>query len=411
MDRPETVKNHIWILSYGDIAPNTGYPEYENHSEPTIPAAPDPYDPNPQDGWTQNIVTAAPSTFPYAITGMARGYYYVTIFAEDASGNISDAPVTPYYRESISYWPGDVDDTPDGDVDVDDIALLSASWGLTPGNPIVDVGPSTDYARRSRPTPDNLIDIEDLMMFAMNYQNTDYEYYPRDIPELNPITVAMNVNSVSDLLTVTLELGENAGFVKGMDIPLNYGNGLQLQTVEIGEIWPEGSLLLHTDLDGTVTASIATLGALPLVEGNGIIATITFKGEWAATPPGPGTHDRPQLGQPEIEIVNNPVLHRKRRLGQHHSHPELPGPQLSQSFNPSTTIRYGLKESGQRESERVNARGQLVASLVNESKAAGTYEIVWNGKDSNGRPVSSGVYFFRMDTREGTEVQKGLMIK
>lgn len=403
---PDAVKNHIWRLDYDLLAGANAYPTYNpaSFTVPAIPAA------SLANGWVETVIDAAQT---YVDESMTRGYYYYAVYAEDAAGNVSGNPTAGlFYRESISYWPGDVDDTPDGDVDLDDIGLLSAVWGMTPGNDVIDVGPSTDYARRSRPTPDQVIDIEDMMMFAMNYQNTDYEYYPRDIPELNPITVAMNVNSVSDLLTVTLELGENAGFVKGMDIPLNYGNGLQLQTVEIGEVWPEGSLLLHTDREGTVTASIATLGELPLVEGNGTIATITFKVVGSDTSLALEHMTARSWDNREIEIVNNPgsstenedlvnIIPTQNYLGHNYPNP----------FNPSTTIRYGLKEAGSVKVSVFNARGQLIANLVNESKAAGTYEIVWNGKDSNGRPVSSGVYFFRMDTREGTEVQKGLMIK
>jgi flagellar hook assembly protein FlgD len=80
-------------------------------------------------------------------------------------------------------------------------------------------------------------------------------------------------------------------------------------------------------------------------------------------------------------------------------------------FNPSTTLQYGLKEAGQVKISVFNARGQLIRTLVNESKAAGTYQIVWDGKDNNGHIASSGNYFFRMETKEDVKTVKGAMIK
>lgn len=355
-----------------------------------------------------------PTTFPYALTGLQRGYYYVTIFAEDANGNMSTAPDAPFYRESISYWPGDV--VVDGSVVDSDIGLLSGAWGKTSAwslwNPELDVGPSTDYARRSRPTPDNKINIEDLMMFAMNYYNTDYSYYPRNFPEANAITIAMNVHSAADQLTVTLDLGGNTGFVKGLDLPIRYGNGLQLLNVASGEIWPEGSLMLHTDADGLVTVSGATLGADPTVSGNGNIVTLTF----AIIGNNTGLSFEHMIARTwdnqEIEIVNNPgastanddlvnLIPDTSYLGKNFPNP----------FNPSTTIQYGLKEPGSVVLSVFNARGQLIRSLVNDTKAAGTYQIVWNGLDNSNRPVSSGVYFFRMEASGTVKTTKGLLIK
>ena len=412
----DVVKNHIWILSYGypmGDAPENYYPEYEDHSEPSITTPPDPYGASPQNGWVKYTIDA-PTSFPYALTGMARGYYYVTIFAADASGNMSDPPADPFYRESISYWPGDV--AINGLVQSADIALLTGVWGLTSASPSwnneIDVGPSTDYARRSRPCPDNVIDIEDLMMFAMNYNNTVYTFYPRNVPEPNPITIALHLNTIGGQYELTLELGENAGFVKGLNIPVSYGDGLALQSLEIGDIWPDGSLLLHTDLEGKVTVSISTLGAEPLVLGNGTIATLTFNVVGANTGLGFEHMTARTWDNQEIEIVNNPgastdnddlvnVIPDASYLGKNYPNP----------FTGSTTIAYGLKEAGSVKLSVFNSRGQLIRTLVNDAKAPGTYQINWNGLDNNNRPVSSGVYFFRMETQGVVKTAKGLLIK
>ncbi|MCK4304204.1 MAG: T9SS type A sorting domain-containing protein [Candidatus Eisenbacteria sp.] len=41
--------------------------------------------------------------------------------------------------------------------------------------------------------------------------------------------------------------------------------------------------------------------------------------------------------------------------------------------------------------------GHLVRTLVNESAAANTASLTWNGTNDKGLPVSSGTYFFQLD--------------
>ncbi len=406
-----TVKVQIWRHCYGD---DTTYPEY-GLTGFTLPAAPNPYLASDPNGWVRltNEVTGT----TYTDTSMPRGYYYYTLFAEDASGNLSAAPAAPFYRESISYWPGDVEANY-GAVDPDDIARLSVAWGATPTNGLpwnnlVDVGPSTDYARRSRPVPDNVINIHDMMMFAMNYNNTDYSlYYRQEEEETAPIAITLNAVQSGETLTLTLLLADNGGNLRGLNIPIRYGSGLSLQGYEAGEIWPETSLMLHTDADRVVTLSGAALGAEATVAGDGVIATVTF----AIT----GADDSFELMRMlafsefnhEIEIVNNPtgnvdnddlvnVIPESSYLGSSYPNP----------FRGSTTLTYGVKEAGGVRVTVFNSRGQLIRSLVNDSKAPGTYQIVWDGRDDSGQPASSGIYFFRLETKGLVKTHKALMLK
>ena len=65
-------------------------------------------------------------------------------------------------------------------------------------------------------------------------------------------------------------------------------------------------------------------------------------------------------------------------------------------FNPSTTISYSIPAGGNVNVSIYNVKGQLVNTLVSEYKSKGNYQIVWQGKDSNGRSVASGLYFARL---------------
>jgi len=80
-------------------------------------------------------------------------------------------------------------------------------------------------------------------------------------------------------------------------------------------------------------------------------------------------------------------------------------------FNPTTTIAYSLPNDGMIELNVYNIKGQLVKTLVKEEKLAGSYEIVWNGKDNNEKSVSSGIYFYKFSTKDDTIMKKMLLLK
>lgn len=80
-------------------------------------------------------------------------------------------------------------------------------------------------------------------------------------------------------------------------------------------------------------------------------------------------------------------------------------------FNPSTTLRYSLKEATSVELSIFNAKGQLVRKLVSGMQNAGKYQVVWNGKDELGSSVASGVYFYRLQAGEKRFTRKMLLMQ
>jgi hypothetical protein len=80
-------------------------------------------------------------------------------------------------------------------------------------------------------------------------------------------------------------------------------------------------------------------------------------------------------------------------------------------FNPETTIRYSLKENIPVTLEVYNVKGQLVKTLVNEAPGVGNHSVVWRGTDNNNRPVSTGVYFFKMNAGKYSSTKKMIMMK
>ncbi|MFA7288131.1 MAG: T9SS type A sorting domain-containing protein, partial [Melioribacteraceae bacterium] len=80
-------------------------------------------------------------------------------------------------------------------------------------------------------------------------------------------------------------------------------------------------------------------------------------------------------------------------------------------FNPTTTIEYILPIEGNVKLEVYNSIGQLVNVLIDGYQNAGRQKVTWNGKDSYGSSVSSGVYFYRIKTNSFSQVKKMILMK
>jgi hypothetical protein len=68
-------------------------------------------------------------------------------------------------------------------------------------------------------------------------------------------------------------------------------------------------------------------------------------------------------------------------------------------FNSGTTIKFDLPESGLVVISIYDISGKLVKVLVNESRTAGSHSVKWDGRDSAGNAMPSGIYLCRMNVR------------
>ncbi|MFH2050773.1 MAG: T9SS type A sorting domain-containing protein [bacterium] len=80
-------------------------------------------------------------------------------------------------------------------------------------------------------------------------------------------------------------------------------------------------------------------------------------------------------------------------------------------FNPVTTIEYSLPERSHVIIDIYNVLGQIVRTLINETKSAGSYRTEWNGSDDAGRVVSTGVYVYRFSAGDVVQTKKMVLMK
>ncbi len=80
-------------------------------------------------------------------------------------------------------------------------------------------------------------------------------------------------------------------------------------------------------------------------------------------------------------------------------------------FNPTTCIKYTIKERAKTTLKVYNIKGRLVNTLVNDMKDAGKHEVIWNGIDHNNKHVASGVYFYRLQSSNDCLTKKMILMK
>jgi hypothetical protein len=86
--------------------------------------------------------------------------------------------------------------------------------------------------------------------------------------------------------------------------------------------------------------------------------------------------------------------------------PNVPNP-----FNPQTEIRFELARPQRAKVAVYDVKGRLVKVLADGDLAAGPHVRVWQGRDSGGRQVPSGVYYVRMATPDRSDRRKIMLVK
>jgi M6 family metalloprotease-like protein len=88
-------------------------------------------------------------------------------------------------------------------------------------------------------------------------------------------------------------------------------------------------------------------------------------------------------------------------------HQNYPNP-----FNPTTTISFSIPDESKIDLIVYNIKGQKVKTLVNDNVDRGNHSVVWNGVDESEKKVASGIYFYKLNVNNKTEImRKCLLLK
>ena len=102
-----------------------------------------------------------------------------------------------------------------------------------------------------------------------------------------------------------------------------------------------------------------------------------------------------------INIANDPTLPAQPQLYQNFPNP----------FNPVTTLRYEIPETGLVNITIYNMLGREVKTLMNQPQDAGYRSVIWNATNDYGIPVSAGIYLYQIQAGEYISTKKMVLLK
>jgi len=80
-------------------------------------------------------------------------------------------------------------------------------------------------------------------------------------------------------------------------------------------------------------------------------------------------------------------------------------------FNMGTEIQYQLESEGSVKLTIFDINGRIVRHLVDMQHAPGIHRIFWDGKDNSGEDLASGLYIYKIRTKDQTQMKKMVLQK
>jgi hypothetical protein len=406
-----------------------GYPDYPH------PAAGYPTD--PADGIQVYSGTGTSHDDVFAAGERTIYFYRAFAYGVGSGYNGGTAPTGelpgPFGQgdRCTNYWLGDVDsDTGpgggdyDGDVDFEDISVLTAAYRAPaplawPENDC-DVGPTDDNSPLGIPQPDDSVNFEDLMVFAMNFDVVGplgsagrYESSGAGTVKIE-IFGPPELPGVGEEFVARIALTSNRGEVKGICLVLTYDED-KLVLVEAPRscvLTDLGRWLFFTGSQGEageVWIDMAILGTGQTIPSPTDLASLRFavKGESDTRIDFDKIDLRGADNKPVAADGEGIVIATDARA------PSLtcllgadPNP-----FTQGTAVHYQL-DQGRWVAVRIfDAQGRLVRTLVDGSVGAGRQTAAWDGRDGRNRQVPAGVYFVKMTAGSYEHVSKTVRLR
>jgi hypothetical protein len=345
------------------------------------------------DSW---ILVASVTDSAYSDEPSTRDFWHYVAFAVTACSESSPSTMT---GGTLNYHLGDfTDGTPlpnpgNNALDVDDIALLGDNYGtaVTVGNNVLDIGPTAGGFVDSRPTTDNQIGFEDLVLFSINFGAVSSPAVREPLASSrNALTLTVpELPPIGEEVRVDLGL-ESDGTLKALSVPLSWNQGvLEYVGFGTGDLMgrQRGYPIVLSPAPGTFDASV--LGST--LSGEGRLASVTFRVKGDGDP-------MIVVGQVQARDSENQsiaiAIEESRGWGPvpvvTRLFPSAPNPFLS-----GTVMTFDLAQQERVRLEVYGVDGRRVRMLADDHFQPGTYRLPWDGRDDRGRDVASGIYLIR----------------
>ena len=391
-------------------APYGHYPEYDDAggASPAVPSYP------PPAPWTLTSVSASGDVDHPA----SRDFWYHVLFFKDACGQVS--VVSNMTSGALDYHLGDVSNgitagTGNDVVATEDLSALGAHYGAAAvtgsGFEYLDVGPTTDYSVNARPTTDDVVNFEDLAMFAINYgQVSGPAARSRPAPSAPGV-----VEQVSVAAPGLVAAGES------FDAVIQLGGGGRLQMLSVALGW-DGAVAEPVGADaagwlaaqggvafsprpGTVDAALLGVRS-PGFTGTGDLAVVHFHARAAGAPAlrvttvlGRSSSNRPV--PVEMNTLSVPKAPARTALA-----PITPTPSTG-----TARLSYTLARGGHVTLALHAVDGRRVRVLADGEREPGDHDVTWDGRDAGGHLAAPGVYYVRFEAPGATLTRRLVFVR
>jgi hypothetical protein len=383
------------------------------------PTYTDPIPPHPMDRLLEGILaTDSVTGLQYEFEGPQPDIYSFSIWTLSDYGLYSASPNIDV--TATNYILGDFYTTPDGCIKfADEFGALAVAYNSILSDPnfnqYLDIGPTFTSAPTSYPVPDQAIDFEDLVIFALNY---DVHFCvggapeaPNDLQQLakikaGPLAITADVPDrvkTGDEFVIPIRIDAYEA-VKAFHVVLNLNRDkFEVTSVKAGSAF-EGisESFFYTDPNSDkVDVSGVIFGRNVTYTGDEIF-TVTVKARTNATVDLEDVEltfrDRENKNFEASLAVNrivNASLPTVFALTQNYPNP----------FNPTTTIELALPVASEYSLTIYNVLGQEVKSF-NGFAEAGYVKVDWNAADQ-----SSGIYLYKVVAGRFEDTKKMVLLK
>lgn len=300
--------------------------------------------------------------------------------------------------------------TGDGKVDIHDLNLWTISYwsgvpGYTPGltyyKAKYDIGPTSTNNVYGMPVTDYKIQFEDLVIFAMSYGLSNNNMYPKiaPVPE-TPVEISVGKPIASGGQTlVPIFISGAVQDLRAASLTLSgsFGKFISAESGELLSSYTTPVMLFSRTDNNNIYVDLSLAGAdVSGISQEGQLIVLRFEGK--ANINITSAELRNLANSPMLVKLNGSSKGRPTEFGLSQNYPN--------PFNPSTVITYQLPVQSMVEISVFNSIGERVATLINEVKEPGYYEVTWNAEK-----LTSGVYFFRINAGDFSAVKKMLLMK
>jgi len=311
------------------------------------------------------------------------------------------------------------DATEDNEVDEDDVNTIDAAWGSDAGAP--------NFAQADL-NDDGRVGVEDLTVTTSNISNSEGfgapPVFKRAVPGTNAgaglevlapdFSGEWRQGEEVELVFLARGLGDLAGY--GFDLTYDPADMEVVgEGARVAELFRENPLGFFRRVEretDRLSVAAARRGREWSAAGEGELLRVRVRLYQDGFPPSLAVRDGKLLSSgyepTEIRLLNDPTLlavPRELALRQNYPNP----------FNPSTTIPFevpALRAGVVPVSVEIfNALGQRVRMLLDGKMQPGYYRTVWDGRNSAGQPVGSGIYLYRVQAGELAQVRKMTLVK